>query len=276
MSPPSPASQRPLCFRFAVLCLGTLLAVGSARGEEPAPVEKAPYVPRPGSNDYEEGGYVYEQNCVICHGPLGDGRGELAASLPIKPRSFRSGLFKYRSTPWGKLPTKEDLEHTVRGGITGTAMGMFSQLSDSEVSSVVEYIKIFSRKWRKPENYAEPIPLPPQPKWLADDTERQRHAGEGKKTFQLICATCHGPAGDGKGPAAPALKDDLGEPEEPADLRQPHLRSGDDASDLYRVLMTGLNGTPMVSFAEAFTPEQKWNLVAYVLTLRHDFATAPK
>ena len=37
--------------------------------------------------------------------------------------------------------------------------------------------------------------------------------------------------------------------------------------------MTGLNGTPMVSFAHAFTPEQKWDLVAYVLSLR---GTAPE
>ena len=36
--------------------------------------------------------------------------------------------------------------------------------------------------------------------------------------------------------------------------------------------MTGLNGTPMVSFAEAFSEEQKWDLAAYVLTLRRDFA----
>src|SRR5215218_7236631 len=41
--------------------------------------------------------------------------------------------------------------------------------------------------------------------------------------------------------------------------------------DIYRVLMTGLNGTPMVSFADALPPEQKWELAAYLLTLRRDF-----
>ncbi len=274
----SPHRNRPPFLdhlRNSLILLLTLVRLTSP-AQEIATSTKTPYVPRPGSQDYEEGGYVYEQNCVICHGPLGDGRGEMAPSLPIKPRSFRTAQFKYRSTPWGKLPTKRDLERTVRGGVTGTAMGMFSQLTDSEVSSVVEYIKIFSRKWRKPENYAEPIALPPQPKWLADETERPSHATEGRKTFQLICAACHGTEGDGKGLAAPTLKDDLGAPAIPADLRQPHLRSGDDPGDIFRVLMTGLNGTPMVSFADAFTEDQKWDLVAYVLTLRRDFATAQK
>jgi mono/diheme cytochrome c family protein len=201
----------------------------------------------------------------------------MAASLGIKPRSFKLGLFKYRSTPWGKLPTDEDLKRTVQGGITGTAMGMFTNLNGADLDCVVEYIKFFSRKWRKAENYAPPLTLPKQPAWLTDDNpQREVHADKGKQTFQLICAACHGPAGDGKGLAAGALKDELGDPSVPADLRQPHLRSGDEPIDIYRVLMTGLNGTPMVSFAETLSEEQKWDVIAYILTLRRDFSTAEK
>lgn len=221
---------------------------------------------------YGEGKFVYENNCVVCHGIMGDGRGEMAPSLPVKPRSFRKGTFKYRSTPWGKLPATEDLERTVHNGITGTAMGMFTSLSDEQRRAVVEYIKFFSRKWRKPENYAPPIELPKQPVWLAEDGMRERHASTGKPLFQAVCVACHGPAGDGKGTAAVGLKDEWGEPAVPADLRQPHLRSGDDPIDIFRVLVTGLNGTPMVSFADGFSEEQKWDLVAYVLTLRKEFA----
>jgi len=261
---------------FGVVCLSIAFAASGARGEGvPAP-EWVPPVPHIGSVDYEQGGYVYERNCVICHGPQGDGRGEFAASLPVKPRSFRTGMFKYRSTPWGKLPTSQDLQHTVRNGITGTAMGMFTQLSDSEIKSVVEYIKIFSRKWRKPENYAAPLVFPPAPKWLGDDAECARHAENGKPTFQLVCAVCHGTRGDGNGPAAAGLKDIVGELSPPADLRQPHLRSGDAPEDIYRVLMTGLNGTPMVSFADTFTSDQKWDLVACILQWRRDFSATQR
>jgi mono/diheme cytochrome c family protein len=217
---------------------------------------------------YEDGKYVYEENCVTCHGTMGDGQGEMALSTGVKPRSFRTGLFKYRSTPTGKLPTNEDLLRTVRGGRTGTAMGMFTFLTEEQLRAVVEYIKFFSRRWRHAENYAPPIPLPPQPAWLSDDAEVTRRAVAGKQTFQTICATCHGPDGGGNGPLAPTLKDVLGEPAPPADLRLPHLRSGDEPLDIYRVLMTGLDGTPMVSFAEALTPEQKWDVIAYILALR--------
>src|SRR5215210_934007 len=75
---------------------------------------------------FDEGRYVYERNCILCHGERGDGKGEMSASLSIKPRAFVSGLFKYRSTPWGKLPATADLIHTIRNGRTGTAMGMFT------------------------------------------------------------------------------------------------------------------------------------------------------
>ena len=266
------------CSLFRCLALLVLLfAVAPFLGaEEPAGNDETPVRVGPDFSLYAEGKFVYENNCVVCHGVMGDGRGEMAASLGIKPRSFKTGIFKYRSTPWGKLPTTEDLEHTVHNGITGTAMGMFTNLSDDQLRAVVEYIKFFSRKWRKAENYALPMELPKQPSWLVDDALLDRHAAKGKETFQTVCIACHGPAGDGKGLGAVGLKDDWGEPVTPADLRQPHLRSGDEPSDIFRVLMTGLNGTPMVSFAEAFSEEQKWDLVAYILTIRRSFATVGK
>jgi mono/diheme cytochrome c family protein len=247
-----------------------------ARAEGPAAAEEEPVRVGPDISLYGEGKFVYENNCVVCHGIKGDGLGEMAASLGIKPRSFRTGIFKYRTTPWGKLPTTEDLERTVHNGITGTAMGMFTNLNEAQLRAVVEYIKFFSRKWRKAENYAPPIVLPKQPSWLVDEAARAPHAAKGRETFQQICAACHGPAGDGRGLAAAALKDDWGAPATPADLRQPHLRSGDEPLDIFRVLMTGLNGTPMVSFAEAFSEEQKWDIAAYILTLRRDFQPVGK
>ena len=71
-------------------------------------------------NLYMEGKYVYERNCIVCHGPRGDGTGEMSAQLQPKPRSFREGMFKFRSTPAGMLPTEADLARTIRGGLSGT------------------------------------------------------------------------------------------------------------------------------------------------------------
>lgn len=219
-------------------------------------------------NSYMQGKDVYERNCVVCHGARGDGLGELGVTLKPRPRSFREGLFKFRSTPAGSLPTDADLARTIRGGLSGTGMGMFTQLQDDEVRDVIGYLKSFSRRWKKAENYADPIPLPPTPAWLADTQQHSAHAGTGRVLFQNHCAACHGPNADGKGLSIAGLKDIWGQAAAPADLRQPHLRCGDTPADIYRTLATGLNGTPMPSFETVLSPAQRWDIIAYLFSLK--------
>lgn len=87
-------------------------------------------------------------------------------------------------------------------------------------------------------------------------------------TFALACASCHGEQGNGQGPAAVELKDAWGDPARPADLRVPAFRNGRTAGDIFRVLTLGVGGTPMASFADTLTEDQRWELAAFVLTLR--------
>ena len=242
----------------AIVLLSCALAP-LAPAAEPAPLDFSKYM---------QGKYVFERNCIVCHGPRGDGTGEMAPTLHPKPRSFREGMFKFRTTPYGALPTDDDLRNTIRRGLTGTAMGMFSHLADEDLEAVITYVKTFSRRWRKAENYAEPLRFPEPPKWLNDKTQSAARAEKGKALFQSICAACHGPNADGKGPAVATLKDTWQQPAKPSDLRQPHLRCGDAPADIYRVLATGLNGTPMVSFESTLTPEQRWDIIAYIFTLK--------
>ncbi len=248
-------------------CIALLFLSATAVLPGKSETENRAFTP-PDRSLFEEGRYIYERNCVVCHGARGDGQGEMAAPMTIKPRSFRTGDFKYRSTPWGKLPTTDDLLHTIRSGRSGTAMGRFTHLTEAQTRAVAEYIKSFSRKWRKPEYYAMPIEIPPEPVWLREPVALAHRVVEGRKLFVANCAACHGENADGKGAAAPAIKDERGDPAMPADLRRRHLRSGSELRDIYRVLMTGLNGTPMASFAEGLTAEQKWDVVAYIETLR--------
>ncbi len=219
-------------------------------------------------NLYMQGKYVYERNCIVCHGQRGDGNGEMSPTLKPRPRSFREGMFKFRTTPLGMLPTDDDLRRTIRGGLSGTAMGMFTQLSDEEIDAVITYVKSFSRRWRKPENHAEPVELTPPPEWFKQPSEINTHAQNGQKLFTTHCAACHGEKADGKGPAVIALKDIWGIPAAPSDLRQPHLRCGDNPADIFRVLATGLNGTPMVSFDATLTEAQRWDIIAYIFSIR--------
>ena len=45
-----------------------------------------------------------------------------ASMFRIRPRDFRTGLFKFRSTPSGSLPTDDDLLRTVTQGVRWTGM----------------------------------------------------------------------------------------------------------------------------------------------------------
>ncbi len=221
----------------------------------------------PDESFYAMGRHVYERNCLVCHGRWGDGDGEMAKGMIPKPRQFSAGIFKYRSTPPGFLPTTEDLIRTIRKGRASTSMPYFTQLSDREVRAVAEFIKLFSPKWRKPGNFAEPVKLPDLPAWFAQPAEAASRAKKGEATFSVACASCHGEHGDGRGPAIAELKDAWGDPARPADLRAPAFRNGRTAADVFRVLTLGIGGTPMPSFAETMSEEQRWELAAFVLTL---------
>ena len=215
----------------------------------------------------QEGRYVYERNCLVCHGRWGDGKGEMAQGMWPRPRKFTSGVFKYRSTPSGSLPLETDLERTIRGGLYGTSMPTFQHLSDREVRAVIQYVQTFSLRWDRPQWKAAALSLPPMPSWW-EAGDRSGHAQRGRELYRVSCVPCHGERGKGDGPAASGLEDQWGGATPPADLTQPSLRSGPQPQDLIRALLTGLDGTPMPSFRESLNDEQSWDLVAYLWTLR--------
>jgi len=81
---------------------------------------------------------VYETNCMSCHGVKGDGLGDAGKYMSPHPRDFTKGQFKNGSS-------KQELKHTVKMGIDGTAMPGFSSLTDQELSDVVDYILGFKK-----------------------------------------------------------------------------------------------------------------------------------
>ncbi len=255
---PEAASIRWLAGLF--ICLCGLPALRSAE-----PTESLNQ--RIDRNTYAQGRFVFQKNCVPCHGRFGEGNGELVRDWEVLPRNFRLATFKYRSTPYGRLPTDEDLIRTIRRGIAGTAMPAFAKLQDEEIKSVIEFVKFLSPDWKEPALKGEPVPLPPRPAWFGEEKQRSTQAAFGRALFKDACAACHGPEGAGDGIAAAGLQDSQGKPIRPADFRKP-LRSGPDPEDVYRTIMTGINGTPMMGFAETLTPEQAWQLTAFLLGLQ--------
>ena len=46
------------------------------------------------------------------------------------------------------------------------------------------------------------------------------------------------------------------------------FKCGETNQDLYRIFMTGLDGTPMPSFADVIQPNDAWDLVHFLRTLQ--------
>jgi mono/diheme cytochrome c family protein len=217
---------------------------------------------------YLKGRHIYQSQCLPCHGATGRGDGPWSEGLKDKPRNFRTGIFKFQSTPAGSLPTMDDLRRTIRHGVTGTAMPAFTKLTDDDVTSVIVYVQGLSRRWQDPEQQGKPLPVPDLPDWWGGDSSLSKEkVAEGKTLFTQTCVACHGKAGKGDGVAGKTLIDAWENPIQPADLTQPHHKSGDSPQDLYRTIAIGLGGTPMIGFREAFKPDQIWSLVAFIRSL---------
>ena len=88
-----------------------------------------------------QGQKVYLMHCARCHGISGDGAGVKSKEMEPKPRDFRSGQFKWKSTLPPNKPLRHDLRETVRLGIPGTAMPSFADLSEQDGNGVVDYVR---------------------------------------------------------------------------------------------------------------------------------------
>ena len=216
-----------------------------------------------GAGDVKAGAVAYKRFCVGCHGPNGDGRGENAQWIDPRPRDFTEANFKCRSTPTGTLPTDNDIYQSVTRGLVTTNMPSWRPLSDVTRMNLVAYIKTFSPRWRT-QSAGTPIAIP------AETPLTTQSLAHGRQLFQKMeCWKCHGPAGRGDGPAAMTLTDSKDQPIHPHNFTEgTRFKCGTTNQDLYRIFMTGVDGTPMPSFADQLQPADAWDLVHYLRTLQ--------
>jgi cytochrome c oxidase cbb3-type subunit 2 len=197
---------------------------------------------------------------VGCHGVKGDGNGPAATFLDPRPRDFTLGAFKFRSTPSGSLPTDGDLYRTLSRGVRWTAMPTWHEIPEKDRIAVIAFIKTLSPRWKE-ERPEPPIIIGDPPKATAAVLAR------GKDLYvKAKCWECHGDGGKGDGPSAEQLQDDLGFKIRPADFTRGQFKTGGDVRDIFRTMTTGLDGTPMPSFADSMGEEERWAISYFVLS----------
>lgn len=84
----------------------------------------------------------------------------------------------------------------------------------------------------------------------------------GRMLFTQNCSSCHGDKGLGDGPAAEALH--LPVPAVGSTAKTPAL----SPTLAYNVVSVGVSNTPMAAFAATLTPQDRWNIVNYIYSMR--------
>jgi mono/diheme cytochrome c family protein len=204
----------------------------------------------------------YRRYCVGCHGERGDGVGENFPWIDPKPRDFQLGIFKCRSTPTGTLPTDQDLADTIARGLDRSNMPSWNVFTNQQKADLVAWVKHFSPRFAS-EKPGTPIQIPAEP----EVTPERLKAG--REVFARVqCWKCHGVTGEANGPSAATLQDDLGRPIAAFNFTEgSRPKCGSSDQDIYRIFMTGLDGTPMPSFADNLKPDEAWDLVFYLRAL---------
>jgi len=206
---------------------------------------------------------LYKRFCIGCHGPLGDGQGENAQWIDPKPRNFTVATFRCRSTPTGTLPLDKDIYDSIGRGLENSNMPHWLPLTNQDRADLTAYVKHFSPRWEK-EKPGTPIEIPKEPEPTADRIKA------GQALFQkLECWKCHGVEGRGNGPSADTLTDDENRPIKPFNFHDNEkFKCGAEDWQMYKDFMTGLDGSPMPSFADNVKPDEAWDLVFYLRTLQ--------
>jgi len=112
--------------------------------------------------DLERGRKMYQQFCVGCHGPVGDGRGTAANFLRPKPLNFTA----LRRHLVGNRYIGGLLYYQIMNGITGTAMPYFKKALESEkIWDVANYVAVSFIGYSDAQNAPEGIDAAYEPEW---------------------------------------------------------------------------------------------------------------
>ena len=268
---------------------GIVLVYGSTGGLTfaadaalPAGFKMGALAPEPSAEMIEAGKRVYFTKCVWCHGVDGAGDGPGADRLWPRPRNFNQGTFKIRHTASGELPLfdakkptpgQNDLFETVTHGLPGSAMpsweGILTEEQRLQVLSFVTTQLVKDRKFTDKQSESQTVLQMGDLKPIAATEESLKKGAE--LVVEKKCVECHGTDGRGDGNAF-NLKDDWGFSIQPANWHKCWNFRGSrqdpyNVNNIFRTFSTGVNGTPMPSFADNTTVEERWHIANFVNSL---------
>ncbi len=273
---------------FLTTAFGVILVSGITGGLTfaadtlPAGFKKGDLSPEPSADMIEAGKRVYFTKCVWCHGVDGAGDGPGADRLWPRPRNFNQGTFKIRHTASGELPLfdakkpvagQNDLFETVTHGLPGSAMpsweGILTEEQRLQVLSFVTTQLVKDRKFTDKQSESQTILQLAELKPIPASEESLKKGAE--LIVEKKCIECHGVEGRGDGNAF-NLKDDWGFSIQPANWHKCWNFRGSrqdpyNVKNIFRTFSTGVNGTPMPSFADNTTVEERWHIANFVNSL---------
>jgi len=273
---------------LSLTAFGMILLSGSpgelafAADALPAGFKTGSLSPEPSADMIEAGKRVYFTKCVWCHGVDGAGDGPGADRLWPRPRNFNQGTFKIRHTASGELPlfdakkpveAQNDLFATVTHGLPGSAMppweGILTEEQRLQVLSFVTTQLVKDRKFTDTKSESQTVLQMAELKPIAASEESLKKGAE--LIVEKKCVECHGMEGRGDGNAF-NLKDDWGFSIQPANWHKCWNFRGSrqdpyNVNNIFRTFSTGVNGTPMPSFADNTTVEERWHIANFVNSL---------
>jgi mono/diheme cytochrome c family protein len=79
------------------------------------------------------GNRLFQENCALCHGERGDGRGVRREGLTSSPRDFTDPAWRTRTSPRRAF-------FAIREGLRGTAMPSWKALSERDAWDMTAYV----------------------------------------------------------------------------------------------------------------------------------------
>lgn len=103
--------------------------------------------PPPGfrlGGDAMRGRQLYAANCAACHGPAGDGRGEMAVALVPKPTDLTNAAHMAKRSDWDLYRIIRDGGQVV--GLSPSMAGYQPLLSDADLRSVAAFVRGLTKR----------------------------------------------------------------------------------------------------------------------------------